>query len=222
MRLQPSSALVFLLLLSSQLAWCDQKIGIPSICIIPIGKYNKGILDCVCKGISYFYGISAKVLDDAIMPSRAWYEPRKRYRAEVILDFLNEIGSLHPECNILLGFTSHDISTTKGENYDYGIFGLGEVNGKSAVVSSYRLTRNVGKDKGIRRVIKVVNHEIGHVLGLHHCPIKGCNMNDAKGTIVTVDKESGVLCSLCRKKVQEKYGITPPSKVDWDMIIQTP
>ncbi len=53
------------------------------------------------------------------------------------------------------------------------------------------------------RLVKVVNHELGHTLGLPHCPSAGCLMEDAKGTIVTVDNETGAFCDGCKKKLRK-------------------
>lgn len=54
------------------------------------------------------------------------------------------------------------------------------------------------------RLIKVVNHEFGHTLGLDHCPVAGCLMQDAKGKIATMDGESGRPCAGCSAKLPLK------------------
>ena len=40
-------------------------------------------------------------------------------------------------------------------------------------------------------------HEIGHALGLEHCPTRGCLMEDAMGKVTTTDRERD-FCPLCR------------------------
>ena len=87
---------------------------------------------------------------------------------------------------------------------DWGIFGLGSISGKTCVVSTFRLKYgNASEELLSSRLIKVINHEIGHTLGLQHCPHLNCLMEDANGSIKPVDNESGDLCADCAKKVKE-------------------
>ena len=49
--------------------------------------------------------------------------------------------------------------------------------------------------------MRVATHEIGHTLGLEHCPDPKCNMVDAKGSILSVDRGSGQLCKECAEEI---------------------
>jgi archaemetzincin len=194
----------------------------PSVCILPLGKYDRTLLLPAVRGVKSVYGMPVRVLEKQALPKSAWYEPRGRYRAEKLLAFLDQEAPA--DCTAMVGFTSVDISTTKGKTKDWGIFGLGQVGGKSCVVSTYRLGRKTSAKRTVKiRTIKVVNHELGHVLGLLHCPTPKCMMNDAEGKISTVDNETGLLCDTCRKEIEERHEVSlpPMQEVDWDALLKT-
>jgi len=194
----------------------------PTVCLQPLGKYDRKLLGKSVTGLKYLYDFPVKVLPPAQMPAFAYTAPRKRYRAEKLLRFLDRDILPDSGCDMLVGFTSADISTTKGKHKDWGIFGLGTLGGTSCVVSTFRLGRKTRawRRKAIR-TIKVVNHELGHVLGLAHCPKQGCSMNDAEGKIKTVDDESGLLCDLCRSQVERAHKVKLPAidSFDWDEVL---
>jgi archaemetzincin len=213
--LRPGAAFIFLtplFLLSSPL---DAK----QACIQPLGRHDAELAERSAKGLKILLGLEVRILPPVDMPKSAWYPPRSRHRAERILEFLDARNT--PGCDILVGFTALDISTTKGDAPDWGVFGLGALSGRSCVVSTLRLTRGgITRDRAIIRTIKVVNHEVGHVFGLDHCPTPGCLMEDARGTVRTVDNETGMPCDACRKQL-EATGLRIPrfERVDWDSLI---
>jgi archaemetzincin len=172
------------------------------IAIQPLGTVDSAIVGHIAEGITSLYDVNVVVLPGMEMPGQAYYKPGKRYRAEKILAYLDSAGDFE-QYTIIVGITKKDISTTKGKYYDWGIFGLGYMPGRVSVVSTYRLGRKkVTARKFYERLIKVVNHELGHNFGLDHCPNQGCLMEDAKGTIKTVDNETGELCDECKVKVR--------------------
>jgi archaemetzincin len=137
----------------------------------------------------------------------AYYEPRNRYRAEKLLVYLDSIRDRsHTK---ILGLTSKDISTTKGEYLDWGIFGLGSINGHPCIVSTYRLKKGKQGERLLtKRLVDVVNHELGHTFGFKHCPNTGCLMEDGKGTIKTVDNSNGKFCEKCRRRLDIILGLS--------------
>lgn len=143
-----------------------------------------------------FYAFDVRLLPRVDLPRSAWYPARRRYRAERLLDFLTP--RLPADGDRIMGLTGADISTTKGPYRDWGILGLATIDGTVSVISSYRCRkRKVGAARARVRLAKVAVHELGHTLGLEHCPRRGCLMEDAKGKVATTDGEHD-LCRRCR------------------------
>jgi archaemetzincin len=190
-------------------------------CLVPLGDYEDKLLPIAARGISFLFGFTVTTLDPLPLPKAAYYEPRKRYRAEKLLEFLNAEVLPGSGCTLLIGFTKRDISTTKEPYEDWGVLGLGEISGTASVVSTFRAGRGVSFRVKAQRTVKVVNHEIGHVLGLPHLNDEGCLMHDAEGTVKTIDKEHGLLCKDPRDFVRDSLGldVPDPASFDWSFVL---
>jgi archaemetzincin len=140
------------------------------------------------------------------LPKEAYYAPRKRYRAEKLLDTLEKI--IPTDGLRILGLTAVDISTTKEGNPDWGILGLATVDGKVCVISAFRTQRGVTAEQARIRLGKTAVHEIGHTLGLEHCPNPGCLMQDGHGSVLTTDGEYD-LCQRCRTRMSLVHSERP-------------
>ncbi|MBN2080250.1 MAG: Zn-dependent protease [Spirochaetes bacterium] len=197
------SLVLFLALTPSLCAPTPDTDRLPIIALQPLGKVRNAVVMTAASGIEKAYHARVKVLPAEPLPARAYYRPRNRYRAEIILEILRNkpCGG----CLKIAGITEADISTTKGKIQDWGIFGLATLDGRPCVISTFRLGRGGASTKLFsERLVKVVNHELGHTFGLDHCPTPGCIMEDAKGTIRTVDRESGRFCERCRKRLESR------------------
>lgn len=143
-----------------------------------------------------FFGLQVRLLPRVELPQSAYYAARKRYRADRLLDFLEP--RLPADGERILGLTAADISTTKGKVYDWGVLGLGSIDGAAGVLSAYRChKKSRGLEHARQRLGKVAVHETGHTLGLQHCTTPGCLMHDGEGSVLTSDTEYD-LCSRCR------------------------
>lgn len=159
--------------------------------IIPLGKIDKKKVDDLYASIKNILPATEVVAHEP-MPELAYYKPRNRYRADSIIRWLrNRVVA----DEVWLGLTSQDISTTKNDNPDSGVMGLGFQPGKSCIASDYRLRNK-------KSLFKIAIHELGHTTGLSHCPEKNCYMRDAKGGNPT-DEETG-FCSSCKKHLLSK------------------
>jgi archaemetzincin len=184
--------------------------------IQPMGVCGKPQLgsEAVRQALSAFYELEIRILPCVALPEAAYYKPRRRYRAERILDFLNR--RIPADGWRILGLTATDISTTNGKITDWGILGLGELPGKTSVISSFRCKKKARNTRhAIVRLAKVAVHEIGHTLGLPHCPTRTCLMEDAVGKVATVDRERD-FCARCRQAAaQAGCPIKTPVGLSW-------
>ena len=87
------------------------------------------------------------------------------------------------------------------------VFGLAQLDGPGAVVSTYRLRPEyygLPGDEGllVERTIKEAIHELGHAFGLVHCPAYDCVMHAATA-VDEVDLRRSAFCPRCRRVVEE-------------------
>jgi archaemetzincin len=181
------------------------------IAIQPLGRVNVADLSSIKSALENTYSAGVTVLPQREMYSEAFVNLKSpRYRADSLLRYLRR--DCPDSIDYILGVTNFDISTTKYEKFpdkilapaskyaDWGVFGLGQCPGRSCVVSGFR----IGKvDPALRtsRLQKISVHEVGHNLGLKHCPDALCVMTDAVESVRTVDQAKQELCEGCKRKL---------------------
>jgi len=162
------------------------------IYIQPLGDVNTEYMNYLKTSIKDFYGYDCVIKSKLNLTNDILAGSRTRYEAGKILNKFNS------NQNTLI-ITEKDIAHKKNNEFpEWGIFGLGLRPGKTCVISTFRLKKNVSTQKMLERLKKVALHEIGHNLGLKHCTNnKECMMNDACGTIKQVDLEKIWFCNKC-------------------------
>ena len=155
------------------------------------------------------YQVEVRRLSARALPDSAYRAQRRRYRADDLLAYLaTQIPADSPAGTRVLGLTTADISTSKAQFKDWGVFGLGELGGTAAMVSSHRLRRKARDAAQVTwRVTNTAVHELGHVLGLDHCGEPNCVMLDAEGGITNTDESSGGPGPQCRATLDR---VSPP------------
>jgi len=176
-------------------------------------RLPEGDLELIRQSLAYFFPNPVTILPPRELPKAAYYSPRQRYRAEKLLDALST--QTPEDAQVVVGLTTVDISTTKGEYEDWGILGLATVSGRECVISRFRAARGAQNAAHTsQRLAKTVVHEIGHTLGLPHCPEHSCLMEDGKGSVLTTDHELD-FCAACRQLVGTKV-LTAQGPLPWE------
>jgi archaemetzincin len=178
------------------------------VVLVTLGKVSPDIVDEVEEQLRAHLQVDVRRIDGMKLPKSAWYAPRKRWRADKLLDFLLEQIPDAPQTTRVLGLTESDISTTKDPFPDWGIFGLGFAPGQAAVVSSYRLKKKAkNRAHVLFRVSNVAIHEVGHTFGLQHCEEANCPMQDAEGGITNTDTANADLGKECQAELDAAFPI---------------
>ncbi|HEY5956347.1 MAG TPA: hypothetical protein VIV60_07345 [Polyangiaceae bacterium] len=175
--------------------------GPDRLVLLPLGtELPARDVEFVSRCLETFYNFRVDILDRSDLPKSAYYSPRQRYRADKLLDYLDRVAPA--DATRILGLTGVDISTTRGSVYDWGVLGLASIDGRVGVLSKLRCSRGTKTvEEALYRFGKTAVHELGHTLGLQHCPRLGCLMEDAKGTVLTTDREYD-LCPSCRARLE--------------------
>jgi archaemetzincin len=105
---------------------------------------------------------------------------------------------------IILGICNFD-AYSSGLNF---VFGQASLSGGVAVIYLPRLRQEfygLGADTSIfiERVLKEATHELGHALGLNHCPKRSCVMYFSNSLIDT-DRKGKDFCNMCSNKLRQK------------------
>jgi archaemetzincin len=176
--------------------------GIPSkppvIALYPFAGTPSLMAVLIQKGIMAKLKISVQLMQGQPLPAMSFYKPRNRYIADSLLVYLR--GQRPAACDKIIGLTTRDISTRKGEIENWGVLGLGSCPGTACVISTFRGGKGkVSETVFNRRMITLALHELGHTFGLPHCPDPVCLMIDAKGKMNLDEGES--YCAKCKNKL---------------------
>ncbi len=114
------------------------------IAVLYFSSIDKNLQTALVQNISATYRCTVtEIKGIAILPATAYYKPRSRYRAPIVLTYLNTYSGYDK----IIGIATKDISTTKDKIYDWGVMGLGSCPGKACVISTFRLRTPVSSPK---------------------------------------------------------------------------
>ena len=200
--------IIFTLLSLVLLATCRQSLYLnlknnhkkQVIAIQPLGNFNESVLNDLTFDLRDFYNKKIIILKPIDIPERYYNTSIKQYSADSLIMFLSKF--LNDSIAEIVGFIHDPVFITvkeknKMDYYDENLFGVGHQPGNTCVVSDFKF-RTEYKTLYYLRLRKVIIHEIGHNLGLSHCPDDKCVMSEKNGSTITLDNNGNDYCQKCK------------------------
>lgn len=170
------------------------------VCVVEIGKVSSFVKSVVTGELGRIYNWSVGWVGKVPVPERAYNSVRGQYNSTAILAYLASLKFRN--CPVVLAITEVDIYAT-GLNF---VFGEADSSSRVCVVSTFRLKpefygQNRNDKLYAKRIITEAIHEIGHVLGLGHCPNRNCVMFFSN-SIIDSDRKGFKFCKNCENKIK--------------------
>lgn len=190
---------------SSVVAALPKKEPVPSrllVHVVPLGDVSPEILATLKRGMEGHAELRIDIAPAVSLSQTRRAKRPGRYLAASMLETLAALPGTSE--GKVLGVTAVDIVAEKDGNPEWGVLGLGSLDGKACVLSTFRMKRawergGATDELVAERLWKTAVHEVGHTLGLEHCATKGCLMEDGQGTVATTDAETA-LCPTCAER----------------------
>lgn len=183
--------------------------------LVPIGEMppaTAAARELLRDYLAAFYALPARLLpaasvDDARIKTRTRGGHRQLYTPD-ILDFLR--AQLPGDAFSLSGVTAEDLYPDPAWNF---VFGQASLRDRVGVFSFARYDPAFyGEASGaedaalrLRRMLKVLSHEVGHMFGLRHCVYFACVMNGSNH-LEEADRRPLHVCPVCLRKLQHSIG----------------
>jgi archaemetzincin len=172
-----------------------------TIRLVTVGSLPPAVLGFLQEGLKRELGAAVRLGGNLPLPASC-PEGRSQYPGEPFLAAL--AAARLPEEEVILGVTGVDL-TVPGLNF---VFGLADPGSHAAVISLARLYPEFyGQPRDPRRfkerAVKEAVHELGHLLGLGHCPDPDCVMSFSN-SLADTDRKGPGFCPACRDLLPTK------------------
>jgi len=172
--------------------------------LLRIGHIDPYALSRIQENLNMIFpSAPCKVLDETLpIPEEALDKARRQYRSGIILAAILEYALKETDLDRVLGIVDVDIFVPE-LNF---VFGEANCPGKAALISLWRLKpefhgRSSNVELFLERSTKEAVHELGHTLGLTHCPNLFCVMYFSN-SIFDTDRKQSLFCNKCYLKVE--------------------
>jgi archaemetzincin len=172
------------------------------IALLQVGEIAPEVLAGIQQGLTKtFPDTTCSVIKQVLpVPQHAFDKKRSQYNSSLVLSEVKAFQAKKKGFHKVLGVADVDIFFD-GLTY---VFGEAYAPGEVALISLWRLKPLFYGDKSdipifLLRAVKEAVHEVGHTLGLQHCPRSFCVMHFSNSVFDT-DKKQNLLCDECYLK----------------------
>jgi archaemetzincin len=145
-----------------------------------------------------FFGVQARILEPIPMFENGYVPQRRQHNSTMIIGQLAERAP--KDALVYIGITGEDLFA-KGLHF---VFGEGSLVNRCGV---YSLHRYATEDEALfkRRALKLMAHEVGHILSIEHCIHYKCVMQGAN-SLAEDDRHPMHLCPVDLEKLKWNMG----------------
>lgn len=151
--------------------------------------------------------LPAMALGDGRVTQRV--NPHEGQRQLLTTDILRLLArSLPDDAFCMLGISMIDLYPDPNWNF---VFGQASLRNRVGVYSFARYTAEGDRQLTLRRSLKVMAHEIGHMYGLTHCTYFECGLNGSN-YLDESDRRPTHICPVCLRKLHWSAEIDPAER----------
>jgi archaemetzincin len=151
-----------------------------------------------------YFGIPARLAAPMPIFEEAWHPQREQYNASMIISRLAD--RVPPDALVYAAIVSADLFSPR-LNF---VFGQGSLKNRCGVYSLHRYASPDPK-LFLRRALKLMSHEAGHILSIEHCLHFKCVMQGAN-TLEEDDRHPMHLCPVDLAKLCWNTGADPAAR----------